>query len=41
MKKIATSVPIEYRELLDIIAEIIALDYLKTIEKNEGGKSDD
>lgn len=30
---------VQYMELLDIIAEIIALDFLKTIEENKGEKS--
>lgn len=41
MKKKAPPVPAEYRELLDIIAEIIALDFLKTTEKDKGGKSNE
>jgi hypothetical protein len=40
MKK-APSVPAEYKELLDIMAEIIALDYLKNCKKDNGGKSDE
>ena len=40
MKKTTPPVPAEFRELLDILAEIIALDYLKTIERETGGKSD-
>lgn len=40
MKKIATPVQAEYKEILDIIAEIIAWDYLKTTEKDKGGQSD-
>jgi len=39
VKKKTPPVPDEYKELLDIIAEIISRDYLKTIEKNEGEKS--
>lgn len=39
MKKKVPQVPAEYKELLDTLAEIIALDYLKNIEKNSGGNS--
>jgi len=39
MNKITIPVPAEYKEILDIIAEIIAWDYLKTTEKDKGGKS--
>lgn len=41
MNKKNPIVPAEYRELLDIIAEIIALDFLKNTEKDKGGKSNE
>ncbi len=40
MKEKVLSIPTEYRELLDILAEIIAHDILNKIEKNNKENSD-
>lgn len=39
-KGLHARIPVEYRELLDVIAEIIASDFLKNTEKDKGGQSD-
>lgn len=40
MKKKVLSIPAEYRELLDILAEIIASDILNKVKRNDKEDSD-